>query len=222
MPKQWRHTSPRDAWARRSAAAQLPQRIGPKAKTSRPHCGQRASPDSDSEGFEMSAALVTRVRQDQDPILDGTPPAFPRTESLQSMFDSMYRSYSVRCAMPNLVFCYVFARSRVFVYVHPLQTGRGLVSRRRPAAAGSMSHSQKHVGLVRVQDETLHGCEAQIATLCRTKPCAVATRTSVRWRCAGRSLARPRSFSSANIGQFAVNVTPASPTVLPPHSSSRL
>ena len=111
---------------------------------------------------------------------------------------------------------FLFARGRVFVDVHPLQTGRGLVSRRRPAAAGSMSHSQKHVGPVRVQDETLHGCEAQIATLCRTNPCAVATRTSVRWRCAGRSLARPRSFSSANIGQLAVNVTPSTPTVHPP------
>ena len=75
------------------------------------------------------------------------------------------------CAMPNIVLCHVFGcAGRVFVDVHPLQTGRGLVSRRRPAAAGSMSHSHTHVCLVRVQDEALHGCEAQIATLCRTIP----------------------------------------------------
>ena len=46
MPKQYWHISPRAAQPKRSAAAQLSQRIGPKTHTSRPHCGQHAGPDA--------------------------------------------------------------------------------------------------------------------------------------------------------------------------------
>ena len=67
--------------------------------------------------------------------------------------------------------------------------GGSAVETRRPAAiSGKVRtvHSQNNIGLVRVQDEALHGCGAQVAT---------------------------RPFSSPHIRQYAANVAPATPSV---------
>ena len=52
----------------------------------------------------------------------------------------------------------------------------------------------------------LYDAYKRSVAMCRTKLC----------RCAGRSLARSRPFSWANLGQLAVNVPPGTPTVFPP------